>query len=180
MLALPVFTIGHSNRTIAAFTALLKGAGVDLLADVRSYPVSRYAPQFNKAELAKSLTEAGVGYRHLSALGGRRPASKPPSPNGLWREGGFRNYADYALNPAFRTGLDTLRALGREHTVAIMCAEADWHNCHRRIVTDYLLAAGVEVRHILDRGIEPAQLTPGARSEDGGRVIYPPAQGELL
>lgn len=180
MRLMPIFTIGHSNRTTVAFTALLKRAGVDLLADVRSYPVSRYAPQFNKDALAASLGGEGIAYCHLPALGGRRPASKAPSPNGLWREGGFRNYADYAMTPAFRAGLDVLLALGQEHAVAIMCAEADWHNCHRRIVTDYLLAAGVEVRHILDKGIEAAQLTPGARAEDGGHVIYAPVQGELL
>lgn len=175
-----IFTIGHSNRSIGAFAELLKDAGVDLLADVRSYPVSRYAPQFNKDALAASLGGEGIAYGHLPSLGGRRPAATPPSPNGLWRAGGFRNYADYALTPAFRAGLDSLMALGRERVVAIMCAEADWHNCHRRIVTDYLLAAGIEVRHILDRGIEPAQLTPGARAERDGGVSYAPAQGELL
>ncbi len=177
---MPIFTIGHSNRTIAVFTALLKSASVDLLADVRSYPVSRYSPQFNKDLLAESLAAEGIGYRHLPALGGRRPASKQPSPNSLWREGGFRNYADYAMTPAFQGGLDNLLALGREHTVAIMCAEADWHSCHRRIVTDYLLAAGIEVRHILDRGIEPAHLTQGAQAGADGRVIYAPAQGQLF
>jgi uncharacterized protein (DUF488 family) len=180
MAFMPIFTIGHSNRTITAFTTLLKSASVDLLADVRSYPVSRYSPQFNKATLEESLLGEEIVYRHLPALGGRRPVSKQPSPNSLWREGGFRNYADYAMTPAFRAGLDILLELGREHTVAIMCAEADWHNCHRRIVTDYLLAANVEVHHILDRGIEAAQFTPGARKETGGRVIYAPAQGELF
>jgi uncharacterized protein (DUF488 family) len=175
-----VFTIGHSNRVITAFTALLKNAGVDLLADVRSYPVSRYSPQFNKAVLEESLTGEGIGYRHLPALGGRRPASTKPSPNGLWREGGFRNYADYAMTSPFRGGFDTLLTLAQEHTVAIMCAEADWHNCHRRIVTDYLLMAGVEVRHILDKGIESAQLTPGAHPNGDGHVIYAPAQGQLF
>ena len=180
MTFMPIFTIGHSNRTIGAFVALLKGAGVDLLADVRSYPVSRYSPQFNKAALEESLVGEGIAYRHLPALGGRRPVSKQPSPNGLWREGGFRNYADYAMTSAFQAGFDTLLTLGRECTVAIMCAEADWHNCHRRIVTDYLLAAGVEVRHILDKGIESARLTPGARPERDGHVIYAPVQRELL
>jgi uncharacterized protein (DUF488 family) len=175
-----VFTIGHSNRTIAALTTLMKNAGVNLLADVRSYPVSRYSPQFNKATLEESLAGEGIGYRHLPALGGRRPASKKPSPNGFWREGGFRNYADYAMTSAFRAGFDALLTLAEERTVAIMCAEADWHNCHRRIVTDYLLAAGIEVRHILDKGIEPAQLTPGAHPDSDGHVIYAPAQGQLL
>ena len=177
---MPIFTIGHSNRTIDAFATLLKSASVDLLADVRSYPVSRYSPQFNKDPLAESLSAERIAYRHLPALGGRRPVSKQPSPNGLWREGGFRNYADYAMTPAFRGGLDQLLVLGGEHTIAIMCAEADWHNCHRRIVTDYLLAAGVDVRHIMNNGIEEAHLTDGARPQPDKSVLYPPAQGQLL
>src|SRR5574337_1071189 len=157
-----VFTIGHSKRPIEAFIALLKGAGVDLLVDIRAFPASRFSPQFNKAALAASLEAAGIAYRHLPALGGRRPKSKTPSPNGFWRVQGFRNYADYALTEGFRQGFDELLALAGTHTVAIMCAEADWHKCHRRIVTDYLLAAGVDVRHVMERGIEPAALTPGA------------------
>jgi uncharacterized protein (DUF488 family) len=180
MALMPVFTIGHSNRTIAAFTALLKSVSVDLLADVRSYPVSRYSPQFNKAPLEESLAGEGIGYHHFPALGGRRPAPMNPSPNRLWREGGFRNYADYAMTPVFRGGLNQLLTLNGEHTVAIMCAESDWHNCHRRIVTDYLLAAGVDVRHILDQRIEPAQLTPGAQIIGDGGVSYAPAQGQLF
>lgn len=175
-----VFTIGHSNRTIAAFAGLLKSASIDLLADVRTYPVSRYSPQFNKPALEESLGDEGISYRHLPALGGRRAVSTRPSPNGLWREGGFRNYADYAMTLAFRAGSDQLLALREEYIVAIMCAEADWHHCHRRIVTDYLLAAGVEVRHILDRGIEEARLTPGAQVIGDGRVSYVPLQGELF
>jgi len=177
---MPVFTVGHSNRTIEAFVALLKGAGVDLLVDIRSYPTSRFAPQFNKAALATSLEAAGIAYRHLPALGGRRPKLKTPSPNGLWRVEGFRNYADYALTPAFREGLGELLALAKAHTVAIMCAEADWHKCHRRIVTDYLLAAGIDVRHILDKGIEPAHMTEGAQPKPDGRVLYPSAEPTLL
>jgi uncharacterized protein (DUF488 family) len=176
---MPVFTIGHSNRTIEAFIALLKGAAVDLLADVRAYPTSRFSPQFNKARLAASLDGADIAYRHMPALGGRRPDGKGPSPNNLW-EGGFRNYADYALTPPFRAGLDVLIALSNEHTVAIMCAEADWHNCHRRIVADYLLASEIDVRHIMSNGIETAHLTVGAQAQPDGRVLYPASQPTLF
>lgn len=174
-----VFTIGHSNRSIEAFIAFLNGPDVDLLADVRAYPVSRYSPQFSKVALAASLEAAGIAYRHVPALGGRRPEAKGSSPNGLW-EGAFRNYADYALTPPFRAGLDALIRLSNERTVAIMCAEADWHNCHRRIVTDYLLAAGIDVRHIMNAGIEAAHLTEGARLEPDGRVLYPASQPTLF
>ena len=175
-----VFTIGHSKRPIEAFIALLKGAGIDRLVDIRAFPASRFSPQFNKAALATSLEAAGIAYRHLPALGGRRPKSKTPSPNGLWRVEGFRNYADYALTEGFRQGFEELLALTEGHTVAIMCAEADWHKCHRRIVTDYLLAAGIEVRHIMERGVEPAALTPGADVQRDRTVLYPAAEPPLL
>jgi uncharacterized protein (DUF488 family) len=174
-----IFTIGHSNRTIDAFIGLLKGAGVELLADVRAYPASRYSPQFSKAPLTASLEAAGIAYRHMPVLGGMRPDTRSDSPNGMW-EGAFRNYADYALTAPFRTGLDSLMALSRERTVSIMCAEADWHHCHRQIIADYLLAAGIEVRHIVNSGIEPAALNAGARPQPDGGVLYPPVQPSLF
>lgn len=177
---MPVFTVGHSNRSFELFVALLKSAGVDLLVDIRSYPASRFAPQFNKEALANSLHESGIDYVHIRALGGRRPKSKQPSPNGFWRVEGFRNYADYALTEPFREGLEELLALARKRTVAIMCAEADWHKCHRRIVADYLLAADLDVRHITGKEIEPAHVTEGARVEGERRVLYPAPQERLL
>ncbi|MGH7093435.1 MAG: DUF488 family protein, partial [Stellaceae bacterium] len=158
-------------------------AGVDLLVDIRTVPRSRFNPQFNTDALPATLAAAGVGYRHLAALGGLRhhPKDAPPSRNTAWRNKAFRNYADYAETPVFRAGLGELLALAREHTPAIMCAEAVWWRCHRRIVTDYLLAAGVAVRHILAPGkIEPASLTPGAEKQPDGTIRYPAAQGVLI
>ncbi len=107
----PVFTIGHSTRSIAAFTALLAEAEIALCVDVRSIPRSRTNPQFNTEILPISLAAAGIGYRHLGALGGRRGRQDDgaPSPNGLWRNAAFRNYADYAMTPAFRAADATLR-----------------------------------------------------------------------
>ncbi|MGE5537203.1 MAG: DUF488 family protein [Gemmatimonas sp.] len=168
-----VYTIGHSNRSIDTFLTLLKGAGVDLLADIRTKPASRFSPQFNSKALAASLDAAGIAYRHVPALGGLRPAADEPSPNTYWQVGAFRNYADYAMTSRFRDGLDELLALAQDHTVAIMCAEADWHRCHRQIVTDYLLAAGVEVHHILANGVEEAAMHDAARIEPDGRIVYP-------
>ena len=71
-----LYTIGHSTRPADEFIALLKDSGVDLLADVRSFPLSRHNPQFNSDGLADALAEAGIAYRHLKALGGRRGAQK--------------------------------------------------------------------------------------------------------
>jgi uncharacterized protein (DUF488 family) len=170
-----VYTVGHSTRALPELVDLLTAAKIDMLADVRRFPRSRTNPQFNSDTLSPALAEHGIGYRHLQSLGGRRSgdSSKTPSRNTLWRESAFRAYADYSETAEFRVGFDALRELARDHTVAIMCAEAVWWRCHRRIVTDYLLAAGFEVRHILGPGkIEPASLTPGAVAEAEGKLIY--------
>src|SRR6185312_1167921 len=173
---LTVFTIGHSTRTIADFVALLRQAGVDMVVDVRSFPRSRTNPQFNTETLPGTLAEAGMSYRHLSALGGRRHRSKAaaPSLNLLWRNDSFRNYADYAATDAFRAGLEELRALIAVYCCAVMCSEAVWWRCHRRIIADYLLAEGILVAHIMGQGqIVPATLTPGAQVLRGGTLLYP-------
>jgi len=169
-------TIGHSTRTLAEFVSLLRQVDVTLLVDVRSIPRSRAAPQFNGDTLPDSLAADGIGYRHLRALGGRRHHRKgaPPSLNIYWRVPAFRNYADYAETGEFRAGLDDLRALSRGHRCAIMCAEAVWWRCHRRIITDYLLADGMRVEHIMGPGqVVPATLTPGARVTADGTLRYP-------
>jgi uncharacterized protein (DUF488 family) len=162
---------------------LLREAGVDLLVDVRTVPRSRFNPQFNTDVLPKALAVAGISYRHFPALGGlrHRPKNAPPSPNGLWESEAFQAYADYAMTAPFRAALAELRELAAEHTVAIMCAEAVWWRCHRRIVADYLLAAGDAVEHILGEGkIEPASLTPGAEPRPDGTIVYPAPQGVLI
>jgi uncharacterized protein (DUF488 family) len=178
-----IFTIGHSTRNLAEFVALLRQVDVTLLVDVRSIPRSRAMPQFNADTLPASLAADGIGYRHLPALGGRRHHRKsdPPSPNTYWRIPAFRNYADYAETGEFRAGLDALSALAREHRCAIMCAEAVWWRCHRRIIADYLLFGGAHVEHILGPGqIAPASLTPGARVMADGTVRYPgPKDGAI-
>jgi uncharacterized protein (DUF488 family) len=171
-----IFTIGHSTRTIAEFVALLRQVDVDLLVDVRSIPRSRATPQFNLDVLPVSLAEVGIGYQHLRALGGRRhhPKGAPPSTNMLWRVLAFRNYADYAETDAFRAGFTELLAIALTHRCAVMCAEAVWWRCHRRIIADYLLAGDVAVEHIMGLGtVTPATLTPGAVVLADGTLRYP-------
>jgi len=178
-----IHTVGHSTRAAAELIGLLVEAGVDFLADVRAFPRSRTNPQFNLDSLPAELAAAGIGYRHLKALGGRRGRQELgfASPNGYWQVGAFRNYADYALTPGFQAGLAELLGLAREHCCAVMCAETLWYRCHRRIVADYLLTAGFEVVHILGPGkTEPARRTPGAEAQRGGALHYPAAQGTLL
>jgi uncharacterized protein (DUF488 family) len=181
---LTVWTIGHSRRSASEFIDLLGQVAVDLLVDIRTVPRSRANPQFNRDILPTTLTETEIGYLHLAALGGLRGRRKDgaPSPNGLWRNEAFRNYADYAAtDPIFRRGLDELIALARDHRTAIMCAEAVWWRCHRRIVADYLLVAGLAVHHILGvNQIERASLTPGAIPQADGALLYsPPEEAQL-
>ncbi|GGF49229.1 hypothetical protein GCM10011611_64540 [Aliidongia dinghuensis] len=172
----PYFTIGHSTRTVDEFVTLLKEAAVDVLVDVRTVPRSRTNPQFNADTLPDRLAQSGIGYRHLPRLGGLRGHRKgaTPSPNGFWENASFRNYADYAMTEEFHAGLEELRSLHREHVCAIMCAEAVWWRCHRRIIADYLLSAGEPVLHILGpHHTAPASLTPGARQQADGTLVYP-------
>ena len=178
-----IYTIGHSTRGGDELIALLQEAGADFLVDVRSFPRSRSNPQFNIDTLPALLEAEGIGYRHLRELGGRRNKQDLgyPSPNGHWRNASFRNYADYALTPAFRAGLGELAELAEARRCAVMCAEAAWQRCHRQIVTDHLLAAGHEVVHILRPGkTETARLNPDAEIQSDRAVHYPAAQGELL
>ncbi|HEY8697534.1 MAG TPA: DUF488 domain-containing protein [Rhizomicrobium sp.] len=176
-----IFSIGHSNRSLDAFLALLRSSDVTGLADIRQFTRSRANPQFNADTFAPALAEAGIEYRHVPALGGRRSSKLEESPNGLWDNAAFRNYADYALGEQFEGGLSALLQLAAERRAAVMCAEAVWWRCHRRIVTDYLLARGHAVLHILsDAEPKPAAITPGAEIRDDGKVAYPPMQPSLL
>jgi len=170
------FTIGHSTRTIDEFVDLLQQSGVDLVVDVRSMPRSRTNPQFNGESLPEALDPWRIGYEPIAELGGLRGKSRAvePSPNGYWRVRGFRNYADYALTKPFAVGLARLRERGEHNRCVIMCAEAVWWRCHRRIIADYLLGQGERVMHILGPGhVDEASLTPGAIVGGDGRIIYP-------
>ena len=170
------FTIGHSTRTLAKFVDLLRESNVDLVVDVRFMPRSRTNPQFNLETLPEGLAPWQIGYKHMAELGGLRGKQRlaESSPNAYWRGRSFRNYADYALTEPFASGLAQLREQGSQHRCTIMCAEAVWWRCHRRIITDYLLAAGEQVMHILGTSqVEEARLTPGAVLRDDGTVVYP-------
>jgi uncharacterized protein (DUF488 family) len=134
-----VFTVGHSNRTADEFNDILAAASVSCIIDVRRDPGSKYNPQFNGDALARSLADIGIGYRHVHEFGGfRTVALDDASPNGGWKQAFFRNYADYALSPGFQNALRNFCANLKPHA-ALMCAERDWRNCHRRILADYLI-----------------------------------------
>jgi uncharacterized protein (DUF488 family) len=174
----PFFTIGHSTRLLAEFLGLLAAAEVALVVDVRTVPRSRRNPQYNADALPAALAAAGLAYQHLPELGGLRGRQSEIAPqvNGLWENASFHNYADYALSPDFAAGLVRLRRLGHAKRCAIMCAEAVWWRCHRRIIADHLIAAGESVRHIMGaHHTEPAKLTTGAQVRPDGTVVYPGA-----
>jgi uncharacterized protein (DUF488 family) len=175
-MAHPFFTIGHGTRPIGEFVELLQGADVTLVADVRTVPRSRTNPQYNREVMPQSLEAHSIGYEHIAALGGLRGRKHgvPRETNGFWQNDSFHNYADYATSDTFRDGLAQLRELGHERCCGIMCAETLWWRCHRRIITDYLLAAGEAVFHILGPGqVERADMNPAARMQPAGYLTYP-------
>lgn len=175
----PIFTVGHSTRSAAEFLALLQQHGVQCVVDVRKLTGSRRYPHFNADALADALALEGIGYVHIAALGGRRGRTLPagePSPNGFWTNDSFRRYADYALaSNAFEAGLQQLLDLASTQRCAVMCAEAVWWRCHRRIIADYLQLHGRSVQHILSPShTEPAQPTAGAMLWSAGAPAAAP------
>jgi uncharacterized protein (DUF488 family) len=175
---LTFFTNGHSTRPVEEFQQLLSEAGVDFLVDVRSIPRSRTNPQFNDEVLPLALAESAIGYRHIAALGGLRGRQEgiDDSLNAFWENRSFRNYADYMLTRNFRKGFGELLQLGAKHSCATMCAEAVWWHCHRRLITDYLLASGAVVFNIMSEGrTDVATMTPGAVPTSAG-LLYPARQ----
>ena len=170
------FTIGHSTRSAAELIDLLRSVEVRLVVDVRTVPRSRTNPQFNRDVLPNTLAAAQIDYAHIAALGGLRgrKTEVPPAVNAFWSNKSFHNYADYAMSEAFRAGLDRLRELGGRQRCAIMCAEAVWWRCHRRIIADYLISEGEAVFHILgEHDIAPASLTATAKQGPDRTLIYP-------
>lgn len=168
---LTLWSIGHSNQSLASFLELLRAHELERVVDVRRYPVSRRHPHFARDSLALALPRAGIRYLHLADLGGHCEAA-PSSPHIALPPGPFRGYADHMGTPAFEAALRQLVALLRERRTAVMCAEARWSDCHRRLLCDRLVSEGAEVRH-LRAGAAPELhgRSPEARLE-GGRLVY--------
>ena len=173
MSGMDIYTIGHSNHAVDQFIDLLKRHGIDALVDVRRFPSSRRLPHFNRPELAKALGEHGIEYHWLESLGGHRKEGLPDSPNFGIKEKAFRNYADHMLGDEFREGTDQLLEIAENRRVATMCAEKSFHDCHRKLTSDFLVANGVTVQHILAVGtLEPHNLSDLAKVQNGS-VTYP-------
>jgi uncharacterized protein (DUF488 family) len=175
-----VYTVGHSTRSAEELLQLLGEAGIQLVADVRAFPSSRRHPQFNRDAMVNWLPDAGIRYVHLPALGGRRDPV-PGSPNRGWRERAFQGYADHMATHEFQEALAELEGRARELPTAIMCAEAVWWLCHRRLISDALVARGWRVEHLgIGAGRAVHELPPFAIVAPEGLVRYPPQQASLL
>jgi uncharacterized protein (DUF488 family) len=169
------FTIGHSTRSLAEFLELLKEHEIRILVDLRRWPTSNRYPQFNRANLRDSLSKAGIRYEWLGVeLGGyRRDGLEEKSPNKAWRSKGFRNYADHTATTEFKAGISKLLELARIGRVALMCAEAVYWRCHRRIISDYLKALGHQVTHITAKGTVLEHELPSFSQFKNGQLTYP-------
>ncbi|MGZ3902440.1 MAG: DUF488 domain-containing protein [Bacteroidia bacterium] len=166
-----IWTIGHSTHPIIEFIEMLQSFKIEMLADIRSYPSSRFCPQFNESALQKSLAEAAIDYQHMPGLGGRRKP-KLNSKNTIWRNAGFRGYADYMETNAFKDAIKELEEIALKKPTVYMCSEAFYLKCHRSMVSDYLKSMDWKVMHIMriNKFVEHDYTKP-ARTEKG-RLIY--------
>jgi uncharacterized protein (DUF488 family) len=142
-----ILTIGHSTHPIERFVALAGEHSVAAIADVRRRPASRRNPQFNSRALEVSLEEAGIAYAPFGdELGGLRRPRTSGARSTL--SGALAAYAQHTQSEEFAVGLRRLEDLALGRRTAVMCAEADWRNCHRRLIADALLGRGWEVLHV--------------------------------
>ena len=167
-----LYSIGHSTRTLEELISALQAHSIETLVDIRSFPMSRRLPHFNRESLEESLRNAGIKYVWMKELGGRRKKIRDDSPHVALRSPSFRNYADYMLTPDFQQGISKLLYLAQHARMAYMCAERVYFRCHRMLVSDWLVAHGNEVLHIDGEGpARPHRFTPEARLVNG-QVIY--------
>jgi uncharacterized protein (DUF488 family) len=175
-----LWTIGHSNRELNDFLALLTENKIESLADVRRFPGSRRHPHFNREALSATLQNIGITYTHFPALGGRRTVAEVSDPgriqttkNSPWRVAAFAAYADYMLTEDFKAAIKKLQTLATHSRTAIMCAEALPWRCHRRLIADQFVAEGWEVQDIVGPNKTTPHMLPGFAVVTAGQVTYP-------
>jgi uncharacterized protein (DUF488 family) len=174
-------TIGHSTHSLTRLVELLRAHGIECLADVRTVPRSRRVPQFNRDALAAELPPAGIEYIHLKELGGWRSPVAGLEDNAGWRNRSFRGYADHLRSNEFATGLARLLEVAAERPTAVMCAEASWWRCHRRLIADALVVRGWDVGHVGPDGrLTEHELTAFAVVGEEGELSYRAEAGEQL
>jgi uncharacterized protein (DUF488 family) len=167
-----LYTIGHSTRTFEDLVDALQAHSVTTLLDIRAFPMSRRLPHFNRENLERSLPVSGIEYAWMGSLGGRRKRTLAESPNIALRNESFRNYADYMLSAEFKRAAAELVAMAERSRTAYMCAERVYFQCHRMLVSDYLVVRGHKVFHIDSTGpVKVHKLMSEARLIDG-ELIY--------
>src|SRR3984885_2203955 len=176
-----LLTYGHGTESAERTVAILRGAGVASLVDIRTAPGSRSNPQFVRAAMEEWLTEAGIAYRWEKRLGGfRKPG--PDNPDTAWREDMFRGYAEHMRSAGFLAAIDAVLAEAESRQVTVMCSESLWWRCHRRLLADFAsVARGVDVRHLMHDGrVEAHRPSPGLRLRADGLLVYDGGQPPLL
>lgn len=180
-----IYTIGHSSHSKEFFRKMLKEQSIEFLADVRAFPGSRKWPQFSKDEFPKWLEAENIQYQHFPKLGGRRRKSKviEEQVNAGWNNQSFHNYADYTLTDEFKEGIDELLAIAKDKRAAYCCSERHPSRCHRFLISNWLVANGHNVFHIIDGKDGTVELVeheiamwgaPAKVKKDGGvKVVYP-------
>ena len=167
-----LFTIGHSTRTLQELISALQAHSIQTLVDIRSFPMSRRLPHFNRESLEVALPQVGIRYIWMKDLGGRRKKILDDSPNVELRNQSFRNYADYMLTPQFEAAAAELLNIAETARTAYMCSERVYFRCHRMLVSDWLVAHGHEVLHIdNEKPAKPHKLMAEARVQDG-KLVY--------
>lgn len=167
-----LYTIGHSTRTIEDLIETLQAHSIQLLIDIRAFPMSRRLPHFNREALGKSLSAAGIQYMWMKELGGHRKKIRNDSPNVALRNDSFRNYADYMLTPEFERATGELVKMAEESRTAYMCAERVYFRCHRMMVSDWLVAHGHKVLHIDGTGPAKSHTLMAEARLENERLIY--------
>lgn len=168
-----LLTVGHGTSDRAELTALLRGAGVRAVVDVRTAPGSRRNPDAGRQALAVWLPEQGIDYRWEQRLGGFRKTA-PDSPDTFWENDSFRGYAGHTRQPEFLAAMDDLLRQAATTPTAVMCAESLWWRCHRRIIADFaVLVRHARVQHLGHDGrLTEHRPTPGARIRADGLLVY--------
>lgn len=177
-MTIDIYTIGHSTHSEEKYISLLKAYQIEVLIDVRSYPGSRYMPQFNKEDMVKWVTDANIKYIHMPALGGRRRVLDSIDDaliNG-WDNIAFKNYAAYSLTAEYAQAIEELIAVASKNRVCYMCAESVPWRCHRLLISNTLVAKGLSVHHIISetKTIDHTVGIYGAKPElVDDHLVYP-------
>lgn len=169
---MPLHTFGHGTAPQERIVELLRGAGVELLVDVRAKPGSRFNPHVARAELARWLPANRIAYRHEGRLGGQRSVPHDSPDTAL--DDAFAGYAAHMRTSEFRAAVDDLLADVERKVTAVMCAESAWTRCHRSMIADFVVAVrDVPVLHLgHDGDSEPHRLSEQARRREDGMLVY--------